>query len=864
RGPAVLAVTATTLALCSVFVFLRLVSRWGIVRKRGWDDYTICVAWLLSFGTSFAICYGTAHGLGRHQANLPYHQEGDMKRAAYTFSVLYNPALMATKTSILIFYLSLSKTHKIFRYATIATLVVVNVGGLALTLLNILQCSPVSAALQAPVPTSASCTDIVTIYLSSAPLNIITDLAIFFLPMPILTGMRLPKTQKAILIVTFGFGIFVAVVDIIRIYYLQDAQRETLRATQGNLPGSGSESRNTTDFSWYASLSFMWSAVEINVGIMVACVPGLKPIVRRYCPQWILDHTVHDRSTSRTTDSMVLAPNIIDPNIHSIPLESRPNSPLAPKSPPPAALTGQNEPMGMIDFLTTPDDHMPPLNRNSTVATCATSRTRRNSAAFFDFVNMEKRKNITLRSSREAIFPIMMVTILFFIWGFAYGLLDTLNNRFQEVANMTDSQTIGQHSAYYAGYVVAPLAFGRIIFKTWGFKACYMVGLTIYACGTLIFWPSAVLSSFPAFLISNFIVGMGLSMLELGANPFIVLCGPPEYAEARLNFSQGIQAIGTVVSPLLAKKVLFKASPNNLIDVQWTYLGIAFFTILLAVVYYYVPLPEATDDELEAASARMPIPRESTIGSTRVKVMWVSFGLGAISLFCYVGGQETVSTSFSSYVARLEPNLDIVSHQAVGHAAFAVSRFVAGFADIWLRPRFTLLFFYVGALAFAVAAMSVPGLGAAPAAIIIMINFFEGPLFPLIYAQTLRGVGGHTKDAAVLLTAAIGGGAVFPPIAHAIKQTHNLQYAYCVVVAAFAIGLAMPLWLNTYSVASKIADPARDEQTRQELQAERERRESMGISESSNTRWSRMKKRWSKEKNELPSIEHRERHSWPE
>ncbi|KAF1955583.1 MFS general substrate transporter [Byssothecium circinans] len=858
RGPAVFAVTVATLALCTVFVALRMVSRFAIVRKPGWDDYTMILAWFLAFGTSFSICYGTTHGLGKHQANIPVHTQVAMKRAAYAFSVLYNPALMATKTSILIFYLTLSKTQKIFRRATLATLIVVNVGGLALTLLNVFQCSPINAAFKTPVPDSASCTNVVTIYLSSAPLNIITDLAIFFLPMPILTGMRLPRNQKVILVITFGFGIFVAVIDIIRIYYLQDAQRDTLRAAQENTSNDGSDSRNTTDFSWYASLSFMWSAVEINVGIMVACVPGLKPIVRRFCPQWILEQTVRDKSASKTSDSVVLPPYLMNSNARSTLPQSPPASPLS--KPPPAALTGNDELMGMMDFLTSPDD-MPDLNRNSTVATCGTVR-RRNSMAFFDFVNMEKRKNITLRTTREAIFPFMMVTILFFVWGFAYGLLDTLNARFQEVAHMSNAQTIAQHSAYFVGYILAPLAFGRIVFKTWGFKACYMVGLTIYACGTLVFWPSAVLSSFPAFLISNLIVGCGLSMLELGANPFICLCGPPEYAEARLNLSQAIQAAGTVVSPLLARKVLFKASPDNLINVQWAYLGISFFTVLLAIVYYYVPLPEATDEELEAASARMPIPREAKIGSSRVKVMWVSLGLGVFSLFCYVGGQEAASTSFGDFNARVMPGLDVDSQQAIAHTAFATSRFIAAFVDIWLRPRFTLLFFYAGTIAFAAAAMS--GSGATPAAIVVMLQFFEGPLFPLIYAQSLRGLGGHTKDAAVLLTAAIGGGALFPPILYAVKRAHNVQYAFCVVVAAFAAGLLFPIWLNGYPVAHQLADPVRDEQTRRESEMERERRESMGISEKSNKRWSRIKKRWSKEKYELPCIEHRERRSWPE
>jgi hypothetical protein len=128
---------------------------------------------------------------------------------------------MATKTSILLFYLNLSKEEKLFRYLSFITLVVMNAAGLALTILNIFQCHPVTATFQNPIPNTASCKDIVTLYLCSAPVNIITDLAVLFLPMPILTGMRLPRKQKIILVVTFSFGAFVAVVDVVR--YVQDS-----------------------------------------------------------------------------------------------------------------------------------------------------------------------------------------------------------------------------------------------------------------------------------------------------------------------------------------------------------------------------------------------------------------------------------------------------------------------------------------------------------------------------------------------------------------------------------------------------------------------------------------------------------------
>lgn len=363
---------------------------------------------------------------------------------------------MTTKTSILVFYLTLSKTHKVFRWATIATLIVVNVGGLALTILNIVQCRPVNAAWASPVPSSASCTNIVTIYLSSAPLNIITDLAIFFLPMPILTSMRLPKKQKIILVITFGFGIFVAVVDVIRIAYLQDAQRATLRAAQTDHSESGNEQRNTGDFAWYSSLSFMWSTVEVNVGIMCGCVPALKPLARRFLPSWIIDHTtIRDATATHTSDEPVLHPDILDSRRRSDPL----TPPVSPTSKPPLARGSGDEPMGMMDFLTTPDmRELPQLRPTNTALTYATTaRTRRQSITFFDFVDTGQKKNITLRSNRESLYPVLMVTVLFFVWGFAYGFLDVLNSRFQEVARMSDWQTVGQHSAYYVGYIVGPL-----------------------------------------------------------------------------------------------------------------------------------------------------------------------------------------------------------------------------------------------------------------------------------------------------------------------------------------------------------------------------------------------------------------------
>ena len=721
---------------------------------------------------------------------------------------------MATKTSILLFYLRLAKTQMLFKWMTIATLAVVNLGGIALTFVNTFQCRPIGAAFETPIPSSATCEDIVTLYLSSAPLNIITDLAILFLPMPVLTAMQLPRKQKTILIITFGFGFFVAVVDVVRIAYLQEAASSRLAAIQSNGNKSGTNLRNTTDVSWYASLSFMWSAVEVNVGIMCACVPGLKPLVSRFMPNVLRDKG--DRLTISGTgdrvDSLDVATAPQEPQIQPSP-PRKPEATAGGDSSPPQPES--EEPLDMLDFLTTPDMSELPqdLRRSQAAQTQNPQRTRQTvPPTFFDFINMSKQKSMVQMTNKESIFPVTMVTVLFFLWGLAYGFLNTLNSEFQQVANMSLGQSIGIHSAYYAGYFFAPVTFGRIVLKKWGFKACFIVGLCIYGCGTLVFWPSAVLASFPAFLISNFIVGLGLSTLEIACNPFSALCGPPQYAEVRLNISQGIQAIGSVMSPLLAAKVLFRSgSAPSLIDAQWTYLGIALFVILLAVVYYYVPFPEATDQELEDASERADMANLAEMKG--IRIIWITLGLGVFSQFCYVGAQESISTSFNTFFGtRVSSTVNTTNETAIAHTTFAVARFVCAFLTLFIKPRILLLVFYVGAIILSALAMTYKG--STLIAIVMLLYFCEGPIFSLIYAMCLRGLGRYTKDGSALMTASIVGGAIMPPIMNAVadSQAQKTAYSYSVVIATFAFGTLLPVYVNLWPAARKQVDPIKRDQ----------------------------------------------------
>ncbi|GAD99801.1 MFS transporter, putative [Paecilomyces variotii No. 5] len=824
RRTAVLVVSIILFAIATAIVALRFISRIAIVKKILFHDYLILLAWVLDLGLSVSLFIATSQGLGLHEKDVNPANQPALNRAEYTFTVLYNPVLMAIKTSILVFYLTLTRTEKFFRWANYVTLAVVNVAGFALTFVNLFQCRPVSAAFTYPVPAHATCTDIVTLYLSSAPVNIITDLMILVLPIPILTRMRLPQKQKIILVLTFSFGFFVAVVDVIRIVYLQSASTSRYLSYKA-YDTSYNDSVEYSDFTWYASLAFMWTAIEVNAGMMCACVPSLKPLVSRLFPRMLrdTDEVTCDGSVEPPTASVDMAATA------SSPADLRPMAPALRNSGSGATGSGSGSRTGtrwsgddtirnssagqstFMEFLLSSQ-----RRQNDEEADAAgTNSTVRRHIHFFDFVNMNQPKSMLKMTNKESIPPIALTTILFFLWGFAYGLLDILNTQFLQIVHLDSWSSLGMHGAYYGGYVLGPFLVGYPVLTKWGFKPTFMTGLFIYACGSLIFWPAAVLTSFSAYIVSNLVVGCGISVLETAANPFIALCGPQENSEIRLNISQGVQAIGSVVSPLLAKKVLFKQVNDapSLVDVQWTYLAIALFDMLLAVVFYYMPIPEASDEDLKELASRRHADNSAKVGP--IPVVWLTFSLGVFSMFCYVGGQEAVSTNFEALMNHLKPNSSGISsfeYLTIAHTVFAIGRFLTAFAQWFLKPRWILLVAYIGMIVFSVLCMNVSGYPGI--AMALMVYVFESGAFSIIFAISLRGTAQYTKLAAVIMTAAISGGSVFPFPQFAAYRARGIQYSFCVAVAVFAAGAIFPLYLNLVPAARKQVDPVPNEYLR--------------------------------------------------
>jgi hypothetical protein len=417
RGPVVFAVTVVVTVLATVFVAARFYTRVRLVRSIKQDDWWILAAWIVAVGFSTSICFGVHYGLGKHKDQIPDSSFGALHKAQYAFDILYNPSLMLTKTSIIIFYLSvMSKdVDPVFKWCNWLTLAVVDLVGLALTLFNIFQCRPVAAGYEYPQPDNAKCTDIVTLYLSSAPVNIITDIAILFLPIPILTGMRLPRKQKIILVATFSFGVFVTVVDVVRIAYLQQAAQNRFKIVKGQ-GGNAGKIVQESDFSWYASLSFMWSAVEVCVGIICACVPSLKPLFARFLPNFIRDSG--DPTTSNDSIEFVKQEPALPSPVLPRGDVSVLNNPAAFRKSVSKEYSGDDEgdQMGFLNMLAgpPPDEISNGGSRSLTRVGTKLSRRATNKSAVsdFGFVKMSGRRNMLRLTNKESAWPVAVVTVI--------------------------------------------------------------------------------------------------------------------------------------------------------------------------------------------------------------------------------------------------------------------------------------------------------------------------------------------------------------------------------------------------------------------------------------------------------------------
>ena len=374
--------------------------------------------------------------------------------------------------------------------------------------------------------------------------------------------------------------------------------------------------------------------------------------------------------------------------------------------------------------------------------------------------------------------PFVLVTSLFFLWGLAHSILDVLNKHFQETMDgvgKTESALV--QAVMYGGYFVMALPAGQII-KRYGYRAGVITGLLLYGIGALLFIPGGQLLSFPFFLFSLFVIGCGLTCLETSANPYVTVLGNAEGAARRINLSQSFNGLGWIVGPLIGGHFAFAVGADKgSIAIPYAIIGVV--VLCVALVFAQVKLPEVQADGVA-----------QTESAHATDSLWQhrNFVYGLIALFLYVAAQTGINSFFINYVTEHASVGNVNASLLLGFGGmglFMVGRMGGSWLMLRVRAERVLLYCAVGAtLAMAVL---LSGAGVAGVAAFMLCYLCESIMFPTIFALALKGVGQHTKRASSFLIMSIVGGAIAPVLMGLIADHASMAMAFIVPLCCFVV-----------------------------------------------------------------------------
>lgn len=414
-------------------------------------------------------------------------------------------------------------------------------------------------------------------------------------------------------------------------------------------------------------------------------------------------------------------------------------------------------------------------------------------------------KLVTTRDGRNYLVPFLLVTSLFFLWGFAHSILDVLNKFFQNEMHLTKTQSAFIQVVVYGGYFLMALPAGAVI-RRWGYRAGVLTGLFLYGIGALLFIPGAEIMSFPFFLFSLFVIGCGLTFLETSANPYVTVLGDAEASEQRINFSQSFNGLGWILGPLVGGWFLF--SQDNSPNIALPYAIIGLVVLLIGGVFCFVRLPEIKDTvSPEEVSGHQDDPRaenrdlstttvesSSTLSEIRILSRKSAFVFGWVALFLYVAAQTGVNSFFINYATEHIAITDSMAATLLsfgGMGLFMLGRLGGSWAMGRIRAeRLLAILAIIATLATSTVVLAPGGLGFAA---LLVVYLCESIMFPTIFALALRGLGAHTKIASSLLIMSIVGGAVAPLLMGIVADGHSMALGFVVplvcfvVIAAYAI-----------------------------------------------------------------------------
>lgn len=395
--------------------------------------------------------------------------------------------------------------------------------------------------------------------------------------------------------------------------------------------------------------------------------------------------------------------------------------------------------------------------------------------------------------------PLILITSLFFFWGFVHNLDPILIPHLRKAFSLTYLQSALVDSAVYIAYFVMALPAG-LMMKKYGYRIGIVAGLLLFGTGSLLFLVAADTREYIYFLGALFVIASGLTLLETAANPYVTILGPAETATQRLNFAQSFNGLAVVLAPLAGGRMILSGrevtetdrallSPEQIDNmlaaeaatVKGPYLILGLVILFVALLFMIIKLPEVTEREEQATSG-------SVLRHAHLK--WA-----VAAQFMYVGAQVCISSFFINMAVT---NAGITEKEAavylgLGYGlAFMTGRFFGTFLMRQIAPH-RLLFFYA-VISVLLCLVCILSEGMVIVYALIAVAFFMSIMFPTIFSLGIVGLGAETKTGSSLIIMSIVGGALLPPLMGYISDlSGNIQAGYYVPLSCFVV-VALYAW----------------------------------------------------------------------
>jgi FHS family L-fucose permease-like MFS transporter len=405
----------------------------------------------------------------------------------------------------------------------------------------------------------------------------------------------------------------------------------------------------------------------------------------------------------------------------------------------------------------------------------------------------------TTRDHRSAL---TLLASLFFMWGFITVINNTLLPHLRAVFDLTYTQTTLIESVWFIAYFVASIPSAKLI-EAIGYKRSMVIGLLIMAVGALLMIPAARIPSYGVVLTALFIIASGITLLQVAANPYVAVIGPPETASSRLNLVQAFNSMGTTLAPLFGGYLILGRSASGNAEagaaaltvqqrmadaqsVQLPYFIVAVVLVILAVVIARYKLPD-----LSGATRRMAAAERK--GHSLWKHRNLVFGIPAI--FIYLIAEIGVSNLFINFVSA--PDIGNLTHAQASHYLFLlwggmmVGRFIGSQLMRTIPAEKVLAF--ASLAAFTVMIVTTFAHGPVAMWALISVGLFHSIMFPTIFTLGIKGLGSMTEEGAGLLVMAIAGGALVI-VQGQIADAFGLQLSFLLTAACELYVLFYALW----------------------------------------------------------------------